>query len=176
MKKVILLAIAMVATVTFTNAQTFKKSDKIVEGTVSYSQQSGENATYSVNPSVGYFLNDKTAVGVYGGFGKDGDSKTSTFGVYARHFFLNIGKNLKTYTQMNASNTSAELAGTKTTTFGIGAGLGVNYFLTSKIVLTMDVANLLNYTSQSSNTSFSIGWNGVNNPLSASKFGVLYRF
>lgn len=170
----LLLCFAIFSTASAQNA--FKKSDKILEGTVSYSKASGSDATYGLNPSFGYFLTDKTAVGVYLGFGKDGGDETSAIGAFGRYYMLSVGQNLKAYTQMTVGNSSVKAEGEKVSTFGIGAGIGVNYFVSPKIALALDVANLMSYTSQGSNTEFSIGWEGVTNPLNASNFGVLFRF
>lgn len=178
MKKVILLAIAMIAAVTFTNAQTnFKKSDKFLEGTVSYSKSTGTDATYGLQPTFGYFLTDRFAVGASANFGKDGAGvKTTGFGAFGRCYVLNIGQNLKTFSQLTVGGTTTNDAGVKTTGFGVNLGLGVNYFVSSKLALSLNVADLMNYTSVEDNSTFTIGWEGVSNPLSAAKFGVLYRF
>jgi hypothetical protein len=60
--------------------------------------------------------------------------------------------------------------------FGLNLGLGLNYFVSSKLALTLHVADLVDYTDSKSMSTFSLGWQGVTNPFSASKFGVLYRF
>ena len=87
-----LFAAALVLSLTaFTvNAQNaFKKSDKIVEGTVSYSKASGADASYSFNPSVGYFVTDRFAVGVAAGLGKDENGvKATSVGAYGRCYFF----------------------------------------------------------------------------------------
>lgn len=64
--------------VSFTTNAQFKKAEKFVEGTVSYSKTSGTDAQYTLNPTVGYFLTDRFAVGVSGKFGKDA-TQTNTF-------------------------------------------------------------------------------------------------
>ena len=90
--------------------------------------------------------------------------------------FFYIGNNLKTYSQLSVGNSTIDDAGVKTSAFGIDLGLGVNYFVSPKLALTLNVADIMNYTSVESNSTFSIGWNGVTNPLNATSFGVLYRF
>ena len=175
MKKVALF-FALMFIALITSAQ-FKKADKFVEGTVSYSKSTGADAAYGVQPTLGYFVTDRFAVGASGDFGKDeAGSKTNSIGAFGRCYVLNIGQNLKTYSQLNVGTTSVTEAGVKTSAFGINVGLGVNYFVSPKLALSMHVADLMNYTSVESNSTFTIGWTGVNNPLSASKFGVLYRF
>lgn len=174
MKKVALfLALSLVAT--FASAQ-FKKADKFVEGTVSYSKSNGSDASYNLQPTAGYFVTDRVAVGVFGQVGKDQGDETTGVGAFGRCYILDIGKNLKTYSQLNVGNSTVTTAGVKTSTFGIDLGLGVNYFVSSKLALALDVASLMSYTSQGSNNTFTIGWTGVTNPLSAAKFGVLYKF
>lgn len=175
MKKVALF-FALMFTVLITSAQ-FKKADKFVEGTVSYSKSTGADAIYGIQPTLGYFVTDRFAVGASGEFGKNKDGvKTTGVNAFGRCYVLNIGKNLKTFSQLNVGTTSVDNAGIKTSAFGINVGLGVNYFVSSKLALSMHVADLMNYTSVESNSTFTIGWTGVNNPLSAAKFGVLYRF
>lgn len=178
MKKVVLLAIALIAAVTFTNAQNnFKKSDKFVEGTVSYAKAEGVDATYGLQPTIGYFVTDRFAVGVAGAFGKDAEGvKTTGFGAFGRCYILNIGQNLKTFSELGVGTTTINDAGVKTSAFGINLGLGVNYFVSPKLAVTLNVADIMNYTSVESSSTFTIGWEGVTNPLSAAKFGVLYRF
>ena len=178
MKKVVLLAVALLAAITFTNAQNnFKKSDKFVEGTVSYAKAEGIDATYGLQPTIGYFVTDRFAVGVSGAFGKDVDGvKTTGFGAFGRCYILNIGQNLKTFSQLGVGTTTINDAGVKTSAFGINLSLGVNYFVSPKLAVTLNVADLMNYTSVESSSTFTIGWEGVTNPLSAAKFGVLYRF
>jgi outer membrane protein len=178
MKKVVLLAIGLIAAVTFTNAQNnFKKSDKFVEGTLSYSKSTDVDATYGFQPTIGYFVTDRFAVGVSGAFGKDGaGTKTNGIGAFGRCYVLNIGQNLKTFSQLSVGTTSVDEAGVKTSAFGVNLGLGVNYFVSPKLALSLNIADIASYTSVESNSTFTIGWEGVTNPISAAKFGVLYRF
>ncbi len=180
-KQIKLIAVAFLLSLTaFTsvNAQiAFKKSDKFVEGTASYSKSEGTDASYSLAPTVGYFISDRFAAGVFGQVGKDGDGvETSTIGAFGRCYVLNIGKNLTTYSQLNVGSSSVNDAGTKTSALGINLGLGANYFVSPKLALSMHISDLMNYTSVESSSSFSIGWEGVNNPFSMTKFGLLYRF
>lgn len=174
MKKTALLLVLALTTL-FTNAQ-FKKADKFVEGSASYSKAEGSDAVYNLQPTVGYFTSDKLAFGIFGQIGKDQGRETTGFGAFGRYYVLNVGQNLKTYSQLTVGNTSIEEAGINTSTFGIDLGLGVNYFISKRLALSLDVANLMTWTSQESNSEFSIGWNGVTNPFSVTKFGVLYRF
>jgi outer membrane protein len=175
MKKMFsILAVLTILAVSANAQSNFKKSDKILEGTASYVKTEGADASYSLAPTIGYFLTDKFAIGVAGETAKDGAGvKTNSIGAFGRCYFLNIGKNLKTYSQLTMSNVTMNDAGSA---FGLNLGLGLNYFVSSKLALTLHVADLVDYTDMNSTSKFSIGWQGVTNPFSASKFGVLYRF
>ena len=177
MKKVVLLAIALIAIVTLTSAQCgFKKSNKFVEGTVSYTKATDVEATYSIKPTLGYFVTDKVAVGAFGEFGKDGDATTTNVGVFARCYFLTIGKSLHTYSQLDVASNSSKVADVKATSTAANLGLGINYFVTSKLCLTMNVANLISYESADSKSTTTIGFSGIDNPFATAKFGVIYKF
>jgi outer membrane protein len=175
MKKMFSILAVLTIFAVSANAQlNFKKSDKILEGTASYVKTEGADASYSLAPTIGYFLTDKFAIGVAGETAKDDAGvKTNSIGVFGRCYFLNIGKNLKTYSQLTMSNVTINDA---SSAFGLNLGLGLNYFVSSKLALTLHVADLVDYTDSKSMSTFSLGWQGVTNPFSASKFGVLYRF
>ena len=174
--KTIVAALALTAVSFATQAQSaFKKSDRILEGTVSYSKTTDVDASYSINSSVGYFMTSKFAIGVAGSFGKDGADKTTNVGVFGRCYFTDI-KNCKLFSQASISSNTTEVAGTKTTSTSAGLGFGANYFVTNKLALTMNVADLVSYTNVSSKSTLTVGFDGVNNPFSTAKFGVLYKF
>ena len=146
MRKFKLAVVALlVSLVTMTGVQaqsTFKKSDKIVEGMVSYSKSKGADAVYTVAPSFGYFVSDKSVVGVTAEFGTSANGDVTNFGVYGRNYFHTIGKNLLTYAQVNAaSNTTKDPAGVKTSEFAAGFGLGANYFVSRNVAVSMHVAS-----------------------------------
>lgn len=154
---------------------TFKKSDKIVEGTVSYSKSTGADAEYSFSPAVGYFVTDRVAVGVAGEFGKSADGDVTNFGAYARCYFLNIGQNFKAYSQLGLGSNTTKVAGVKASEFAAGVGLGANYFVSKKVALSAHIADLVSYTSADGNSNFSLGFTGFNNPIAMSKFGILIK-
>ena len=178
MKKVVFLVVALFAAITFTNAQTaFKKGNKFVEGSVSYTKAEGTDATYGFQPTIGYFLTDRFAVGVSGDFAKDENGvKTTGFGAFGRFYVLNIGQNFKAFSQLGIGTTSINDAGVKTSGMGVNLGFGANYFVSSKLALSVGLADVVNYTSVEGNSNFNIGWSGVTNPLNAAQFGVLYKF
>jgi outer membrane protein len=177
MKKVVFLVVALLAAVTFTNAQGFKKADKFVEGTVSYTKETDMDAEYSVSPTIGYFVTDRFAVGVSGTIGRtSADVKTTGVSVFGRCYVLNIGKNFKTFSQLTAGTNTADATGVKTTTTSVNIGLGANYFVSNRLALTMNVADLVNYSKVEDASTFTVGFNGVTNPFSLASFGVLYKF
>lgn len=175
MKKVFsILALAAIISCSATAQSTFKKSDKFAEGTASYSKAEGSDGTYGVQPTIGYFVNDKIAIGLTGNFAKGTDSKTSNIGAFGRLYFLNLGKNFKVFSQLSVVSSSETVASEKTTGVGFDMGLGMNYFFTDRLALSTNLAGLMSYNSGDS--EFNIGFNGVNNPLVAPSFGVLYKF
>ena len=178
MKKVVFLVVALFAAITFANAQTgFKKGNKFVEGSVSYTKAEGTDATYGFQPTIGYFLTDRFAVGVAGDFGKDGAGvKTSGVGAFGRCYVLNIGQNFKAYSQLGVATMTVNDAGVKTSGTGVNFGFGANYFVSSKLALSVNLADVVSYQSVEGSSTFNVGWSGVSNPLNAAQFGVLYKF
>jgi len=171
MKKILLILVAMLS-LTSTAQTGFKKADKFVEGSFSYEKTKGLDATYTFAPTLGYLLTDKTAVGVSvetGNTVTEGKHFCTT--VFARHYFLNLGQNFKVYSQLGVANHNE--ADTKAY-FSTDLGLGLNYFATKNLALTTSVATLASY--DDSKSQFKVGFDGVDNPLNALKFGVLYRF
>ena len=157
----------------FTNAQNdFKKGNLFLEGSVGYSKVKGIDANYNFQPTLGYFFSDKIAGGLSVSLGKTAGVETTGFGAFGRYYFLNIGKNFKTFTQAGIGTSSTS----SISTFKLNVGLGANYFVTNHLALSVGLADLVTYTSNKATSSFGIGWDGVNNPLNAGNFGVLYRF
>ena len=179
MKKILLI---LVATLGLTaNAQTgFKKSDVFVEGSFSYAKEKGADATYTFAPTVGYFLTDKFAVGAQ--VEKSNTVDKLGAGVFARCYFLNVGKDFKVFSGLNL-NTNALVLDASTAdvndfitrqNFNANLGLGVNYFVTKNLALSANLANLAGYNFETE--SFNVGFSGVENPFNTTKFGVLYKF
>lgn len=176
LKFAVVTAFVSLVAITGVNAQTFKKADKIVEGTVSYSKTKGADATYSFAPTLGYFTSNKMAVGVNAELGRNGSEETTNIGAFGRYYFMCIGKNLCAYTQMSVASNTTRNDSTKSSVFATNVGLGVNYFVTKKVAVTAHVADLVDYTSGNGTSNFSVGFNGFHNPISMTKFGVLVRF
>ena len=178
MKKVVLILVALVATVTMTNAQGFKKADKFVEGTASYSKTTDVEATYSIKPTVGYFVTDRVAIGLFGEAGKDAAAKNLEVGAFARCYFASIGKSLKVFSQLDVSNFTEtdNVTDVKTSSFHANLGIGGNYFVGKRIAITANVANLISFESADSKSTTTIGFDGVSNPFTTAKFGIIYKF
>lgn len=177
MKKQVKLVVALaLVLVSFTTNAQFKKSEKFAEGTVSYSKSTGVDGEYSINPTIGYFLTDRFAVGVSGEFGKNATATTTGVGAFGRCYIAKVGDKLHVYSQLSFSTTSTKVSSVKTSITNANVGVGANYFVTKNLALSMGLARLMDYTDNGSTSTFSIGFQGVNNPLSATSFGVLYRF
>jgi outer membrane protein len=174
--KFVIAALVLMVTTMTVSAQTFKKSDKFVEGTVSYTKSTDVKASYSIKPTIGYFLTSKVAVGVFGEVGETATEQTANIGAFARCYFLTIGKHCDIYSQVDVASNSTKVSDVKSTSFASNLGLGANYFVTSKLGLTMNVANLISFESADSKSTTTIGFEGVSNPFATSKFGVIYKF
>jgi outer membrane protein len=177
MKKTVLFVCALFVGVFCASAQEFKKGDKFVEGSVSYAKSEGVESTYGFQPTVGYFVTDKVATGVSVNIGRDEEGvKTTGFGAFGRYYLLNIGKNFKAFSQLGVGTLTANDGTAKITAFRANVDLGANYFVTNRLALSLNLADVVSFTSVESASQFSIGWNGVTNPLSLTRFGVLYKF
>jgi hypothetical protein len=175
MKKVVLF-LALAFATTIASAQ-FKKADKFVEGTFMYSKSTGVDAETSVRPTVVYFLTDRFAAGIFASVGKDAATKDFGIGAFGRCYFANVSK-IKVFCQADLSNLTQKdiVTDVKASVFSAGLGLGANYFVGSKWAVTANVSNLVSYASQNSNSTFSVGFDGLTNPFTIAKFGVLYKF
>ena len=173
--KFILGALALMF-ISFTSNAQFKKADKFVEGEFSYSKTTGTERSYSINPAVGYFVTNKFAVGVDAGIGENASYRATSIGAFTRCYVKNTGK-LNVFSQLGISSAKLEQGKSKVTTTDANVGIGVQYFVSKKIAVTTTLAkNLIDYSKTGSTTAFSAGFNGINNPLSDAKFGVVYKF
>lgn len=202
MKKVLLSAVALLA-FGFANAQEeekgfgFAQGDVIVEGNLSFNSTNDKNTEvktngFQFNPKVGYFLNDKFAIGVELGVGSDKEEtagtetdKNSNFnaGVFGRYYFLDLGKRFKTYAEagLGMESGKAGLADAKYSGFGFGAGLGMNYFVSDSFAINFALTDVLSYSSQkwdgAENVSeFNANVNVFNNFFTTAQFGLTYKF
>lgn len=169
MKKVFSIFAAIAIFAASATAQvTFKKDDAIVEGTASVSSTTGESTTFSFSPSLGTFLTSKVALGVTGEYTRDQEEQdVVNFGGFLRWYFANVGKNLALYSQVNV--------GRQNKSFATNVGIGANYFVTSHVALSAQLADLASFRSGQGTSTFTMGFTGINNPLAMSKFGLLVR-
>lgn len=203
--KQIILTVAAVFAFGFANAQDkkegfgFSEGNVFLEGNLSFGSTNDKNdevktSSFSFNPKVGYFINDKFAVGINLGIGSgkrtetgEDDVKTSNFnvGAFGRYYFLDLGERFKTYTEFGLGITSSKAGDEdfqKTNGFGIGAGLGMNYFVTPKMAISFGLSNVLSYQSSKSKadgdngqTSFGANVNVFQNFFDTPTFGLLYK-
>ena len=180
---------ALIAIFAFATAQaqtsktSFSKGDTFVEGTVKF-VTSDDVKTFNLNPSVGYFLTDKFAVGVNVNTQSTETAGVKTadsfgVGVFGRCYFFNVGEHFKTYSQLSINSASDKAADTKTLSATIG--LGANYFVSKNLSLTLSVADLASYASvktgsASAVNTTTVGFAGITNPFTTPTFGLNYRF
>jgi outer membrane protein len=206
MKKII-LTVATVFVLSFANAQDkkasgfgFSEGDVFVEGNISSMSSNNKNSdtktsSFEFNPKAGYFLSDKFAVGVELGIGSGkttvagtNTSKSSNFnfGAFGRYYFLDLGQRFKTYTEFGfnvGSDKTGVSTTVKTNTFDLGAGLGMNYFVTPKVAISFGLGNVINFgssktdmTGDKGSSSMDLNLNVFNNFFTTPTFGALYKF
>jgi len=199
MKKII-LTVAAVFALSFANAQDKKESgfgyakgDIVLGGNIKMSSSTDEvggvstkTSSSMIGPDVAYFIDDNFALelGLAIGSSKVGTTTTATsnIAVGARYYFLNLGERFKTYTNfgLNFGSNDNGGVGDKTSTLGFGAGLGMNYFLTSKVAINFGLGNVISYdsskTGDAKSSSMNVNLNEFNNFFSKPTFGVSYKF
>lgn len=212
MKKLLFTAAIAVLGFTSVNAQEdttvggFESGDVFVEGNFGFGSTNDKNtevktSSFDFNPKVGYFLSDVLAVGVELSLNTDkttddiadSENKNNTFGagVFARYYFLELGKRFKTYgefgvdfdsskNEQTVASTSSEF---KTNGFGAGLGLGMNYFVTENFAINFGLTDILAYRSDKADvdgakavTSFGSNVNVFNNFFATTQFGVTWKF
>jgi len=205
----------------------FAEGDILVEGNLGFgsvtrtdSDEDGDffeekNSSFSFNPKAGYFISDKLALGlelnVNSSKTEDTDlasdpnitneTKTSSFGagVFARYYFLDLGKRFKTYGEFGlgfaSGNTETTQSGLDdpindydTSNFNAGLGLGINYFVTENFAINFVVSDLLAFTSEKGEnqlegasdeykqSGFGANVNVFNNFFSTAQFGLTFKF
>lgn len=193
MKKIILTLVAIFA-FGFANAQDggFSQGDKFLEGSFSF-RTSEALDSWSLNPSMGYMLDDQWAIGGRLNFGGSEDfvgNKKSNFGAtaFGRYYFLTLGadKKFNAFGELGlgySALTNDPIVGDKSTDGALNANisLGINYFFTSHWAATFTLANVLNYNSYTpengDNTSdLTVNVNLFNNIFAQPQFGLLYKW
>jgi outer membrane protein W len=198
MKKIILSILAVAAFGT-ANAQEestvngFSKGDKFVEGSFSFRSGDFEDS-WAFNPSMGYMLDDKWAVGGRLNFGGSKDNNTndkeSVLGItgFARYYFLSLGetKSFQAFGEAGlgySAITEDPNVGDKSTdnTLNANISIGMNYFFTSHWAATFTLANILQYNSFSpedgdNKSDLQVEVNLFNNIFAQPQFGLLYKW
>lgn len=205
----------------------FEKGNIIVEGNLGFSSgtetdsdETGDlfeekTSSFRFNPKAGYFISDQFAVGIQLSLNSSKientnmildpsvteETKRSTFGagVFARYYFLELGKRFKTYGEFglgfNSGNTETTVTGVDdptqdydTSGFNTGVGIGMNYFITECFAINFVLTDILSYSSNkgennlegASDETKSSGFNGnlniFNNFFDTATFGLTYKF
>jgi hypothetical protein len=170
MKKIILTAAAVFA-ISFANAQEakfgFVKGDVTLTGNVTTET---DKATI-ISPSLAYFVSDKFSIdaGFSSESGGAGDSSTS-FNAGINYRVLELGQRFKVFAAAGIG------LGDKVTTFDIDANL--NYFLTQKLSIGLNIANFLNYTKVDGvdGGTTKINLNKFENIFNVASYSLTYRF
>ena len=198
MKKLLFAAVAVFA-FSFANAQEestdggFSQGDVFVSGSVGFgSEKTGDakSSDFTFSPAVGYFVTENIAVGVRldltsgkEEFGGGAEDKTSSFGadVFGRYYFTPASKfSLFGELAVGIGSTKEEPATGgefKSKTFGVNAGVGVNYFLSDNWAIEAGWAGL-GYNSDDNGGDGADKTNsfGLNVDLSSINFGLVYKF
>jgi outer membrane protein len=197
MKKIILTAAAVFA-FGFANAQDKKaasfgyaKGDIVLGGNIKTNTTSenggvsSKTSSSEIGPDLAYFISDKVALELGVTLGKDVagvKGSTSNISVGARYYFWNLGERFKTYTNfgMNFGSDDHMGDGDKTSKLGFAAGIGMNYFLTSRVAINFGLVDVISYKSETRGSAKSsimdINLNEFNNFFSKPTFGVAYKF
>lgn len=186
MKKIILSVVAVFA-FGFANAQDvpagmgFSKGDKFVEGSLFI--KSGDVDAWAFNPSMGYFLDDKWAIGGRLNFG--GSDDQDLFGItgFARYYFLSLGasKSFQAYGEFGLGYSTVKEDGDTDSALNANIDLGMNYFFTKHWAVTFELANVLSYNSfnpENGDTSndLEVNVNLFKNIFDQPTFGLLYKW
>ncbi|WP_313804593.1 outer membrane beta-barrel protein [Flavobacterium sp.] len=204
MKKII-LSVAAVFAFGFANAQEeakeagnggFAKGDLFVSGSVGFNSAKMDEAkgsNFYFKPEAGYFLTENIALGLglevgtakNEGIDTYSDSyKTNNFGaeVFGRYYFTPASQ-FSMFAQLGVGFGTAKTEAfegaeeAKVNSFGVNAGLGLNYFVANNWALQANWAGL-GYNSSKPDADGAEATNtfGLNVDMSAINFGVLYKF
>jgi outer membrane protein len=174
MKKIILTAAAVFA-FSFANAQDkkdgfgFSKGDFTVGGNIAYESEDGDSTTLFA-PSLSYFVSDKMSINAsLASLSGDGIESTTSFGIGMNYYMLDLGERFKVY------STAGLGFGEDITSFN--AGVGVNYFLTSRLTLNFGLANMLSYQKVGDeDATTTINLNQYDNFFDNTSFGLTFIF
>lgn len=196
MKKVLFSTVALLA-FGFVNAQEksnggFSKGDLFASGTVGFgSSKTGDakSSSFTFAPTLGYFVTENIAVGASLGFGSvsdddgTGEDKTSSFSLNAMaRYYYNPASQFSVFGQLAIGMGSEKIepstgGESKSKTFGVSAGVGVNYFLNSNFAIEAGWAGLgYNTNDNGGNGAEKTNDFGLNVDLSSVNFGLVYKF
>ncbi|MEO6681973.1 MAG: OmpW family outer membrane protein [Ginsengibacter sp.] len=210
MKKILLSMIAITGLALGSNAQNFgfMKGDGLLEGAIGVSSSDNQNTekkvtSFSLSPKVGYFISDKTAIGVQFNYSQskntDYSGANETYnqvngvgvGVFARYYFLEIGSRFKAYGEAGlgyrstcgeSNNGTTTVKFDKTNTIGINGGVGANFFLTDNIAIGYQFADVIGFSTSKANTSgtkaynnFHVNLNSFNNFFNTGQFSLTFK-
>lgn len=186
----------------------FQKGDGLLEGAIGVSSTDNQATerkvtSFSLTPKVGYFIANKTAIGVQLGYSQSkntnysGTNETYTqnngvgVGVFVRYYFLEVGPRFKAYGEaglgytsnggeINDGNTTTKFD--KTNTIGINGGVGANFFLTDNIAIGYQFADVIGFSTTKASTSgakasnnFNVNLNNFGNFFSTGQFSLTFK-
>jgi len=172
-KTMIMLAVILALTGLTATAQ---KSSKYLIGSVSYSKSTDEDATYSFSPLVGYYVTNKTSVGVLAEVGESATTTTTNVGAFVRNDFMSVSKKCDVFHQLSVASKTSNVAEVKTSSFNVNWGLGTNYVINTKWNLTMNLVDIVTYNKVGGKSTFAIGFGNIANPLASANIGLAYKF
>ncbi|CAM4147963.1 MULTISPECIES: outer membrane beta-barrel protein [Flavobacterium] len=193
MKKLVLSAVAVFA-FTFANAQEgegagFSKGDVFISGSVGFDstkQGDAKSNEFTFSPAAGYFLTENIAAGVRLNI-VSGEETTETtyseFGadVFGRYYFTPASK-FSVFGELavgfgNEKRETVTNIETKYTSFGVNAGVGVNYFLSDNFAIEAGWAGL-GYNSRKLDADGADAQNsfGLAVDMSSINLGLVYKF
>lgn len=187
----------------------FKEGDILLEGSLQLNSakesieiegvnNSIKESTTLFTPKAGYFINDQFVLGIELGIGaykqvqeagsteKEVTSNGFYAGVFGRYYFLDLGQRFKTYSELGAGMTNSkytDVAGnvSKTSGFGAGLGLGINYFVTPKIAINFGLSDLLHFSTEKDKDTnvktdeFGANINIFDNFFTTASFGLTFK-
>jgi len=197
MKKII-LTVAAVFAFGFANAQEattdggFAQGDLFVTGGIGFmSEKTGDEkfSGFNFSPSVGYFVSENIALGarlnITSGTEEnpgDPEIKTNGFGVeaFGRYYFTPASKfSVFGELAVGVGSNKTEVGNNefKSQTFGVNAGVGVSYFLSSNWAIEAGWAGLgYNTDDNGGDGAEKTNTFGLAVDLSSINFGLIYKF
>ena len=177
MKKLLLFITVLFFGISTINAQDdasygYEAGDWVLGGGITFGSMdmSGvETKMSSIAPQAGYFLNEKSAIGVSLGLMSTDVEGTkvsnTTFGLAYYNYFMDLGEKTKVWWAAGFGTSSGDSFPDAQTR--LGAGIGMNYFMSENIIVNFQLANILSYVKQGDDSSMTFGWDGAINNMSA---------